>query len=155
MFNQDHFAANFYSRGAAVSACAVLPIAVGLFRLLGSQLAFAFAGVCVTTVLILENEAAKLAAVLAIFAFVVVRWRRVLFWPVILFPLAVGITSPLFFANGLNNNLLCTVYNAKSSASHRLIIYEFSSQKIFEKPFFWLGYGRITVNPRRGQNCSD
>jgi len=133
------FTTNYYSRGAAVSACAVLPIAVGLFRLAGSRLAVGFAGICGATVFVLDNEASKVAAVVGILVYVVVRWRGILFWPAILFPLALGIMSPAFFANGLDNGLLCTVFNVKPSAAHRLMIYEFSSRRIFEKPF--LGWG--------------
>ena len=47
--------------------------------------------------------------------------------------------SPVIFANELSNSLLCTLFNSKESAAHRLFIYQFSSRKIFEKPF--LGWG--------------
>lgn len=139
LFRQASFTANFYSRGAAISAFAVLPIAAGLFRLSGSRLAFVFAGICVATVLVLANEAAKLAAVLGLLVYVVVRWRAVLFWPVILLPLAVGIMSPMFFVNEVSNSQRCALFNSKPSVAHRLSIYEFSSRNIFEKPF--LGWG--------------
>ena len=139
LFRPSPFVANFYSRGAAVSACAGLPIAIGLFRLSGSRQAFVFAGICLATIFFLANEAAKLAAVLGMIMYMAVRWRRALFWPVILVPLAIGIMSPMFFANGISDSLLCTIFNSKQSAAHRLMIYEFSSRNIFEKPF--LGWG--------------
>ena len=139
LVKQTPFEAEFYSRGAAISACAVLPIAVGLFRLSGLRPALVFAGISMATVLLLANEAAKLAAVLGILAYVVVWWRGIFFWPVVLLPLVVGIMSPMFFANELSNSQLCTIFNSKKSAAHRLFIYQFSSRKIFEKPF--LGWG--------------
>ena len=86
LFKQAPFSTNFYSRGAAISACALLPIAVGLFRMSGSRQAFVFAAISLATVLVLANEAARLAAVLGVLVYVAVRWRGVLFWPVILLP---------------------------------------------------------------------
>lgn len=139
LLGRVRFTANYYSRGAVVSSFAVLPITVGLYRLVRPSLALMFAGFCVMTVFVLEIEAAKLALIFGIFIFAVVRWRGVLFWPVILLPLAAGIASPMIFANGLNKNLLCTIYDTKPSAAHRLIIYEYSSRNIIKKPV--LGWG--------------
>jgi len=139
LFRRVPFTANQYSRGAAVSACAVLPIAVGLHRSSGSWSAIVFAGITVATVFVLDNEAAKLVAVSAVVVYGVVWWRRGLFWPVILLPLAFGVLSPVIFGNALSNSQLCTVYNIKPSAAHRLVIYEFSSRKISEKPIFGWG----------------
>lgn len=139
LFRKIPFAANLYSPGAAISACAILPIAVGLHRLSGPGPAFLFAGFCVATIFVLANEAAQLAAVFGILMFAAVRWRRALFWPVVLVPLAVGVMSPAFFVKGISNNLLCTLFEIKQSAAHRLVIYEFSSRKIFEKPL--VGWG--------------
>ena len=139
LFTQTPFTANSYSRGAAVSAGAVLPLTVGLFRLSGARQAFVFAAISIVTVFVLQNEAAKVAAALGTLVYVVVRWRGVLFWPVILVALAAGILTPLFFANALSDSRICTLYNIKPPAAHRLKIYEFSSRKIFEKPL--LGWG--------------
>jgi O-antigen ligase len=139
LFKPAPFTANYYSRGAAVSACFVLPVAVGLFRLAGLKPALVFAGICVATILFLDNEASKLALILGIIVYLAVLWRRSLFWLIIIFPLAVGVISPLLFTKDLGNSLLCTLYNIKPSAAHRLVIYQFSSRKIFEKPV--LGWG--------------
>ena len=139
LFTQTPFTAIFYSRGAAVTAGAVLPLTVGIFRLLGARQAFVFAAVGIVTVFVLQNEAAKLAAVLGILVYMVIRWRGALFWPVILVALAAGILTPLFFADALSDSRICTIYNVKPSAAHRLKIYEFSSRKILEKPL--LGWG--------------
>ncbi|MDC0033942.1 AIR synthase-related protein, partial [Alphaproteobacteria bacterium] len=145
LFRQGPFTANDYSRGAAISACAALPIAIGLFQASGARLMFVFMGFCVATVLSLDNYAAKLAVVLGLLVYVAVRWRRGLFWPVILLPLAAGFVSPIFFANGLNDSMLCTIWYSKigkfggSSTAHRLKIYEFSSRKISQRPL--LGWG--------------
>ena len=150
LFKQAPFSTNFYSRGAAISACALLPIAVGLFRMSGSRQAFVFAAISLATVLVLANEAARLAAVLGVLVYVAVRWRGVLFWPVILLPLVAGILSPTFFANELSNSQLCSLFNSKKSAAHRLFIYQFSSRKIFEKPL--LGWGMDSSRSIPGGN---
>lgn len=137
------FSANFYSRGAAVTACVLVPVFAGLWRSpAGSwqrRLAVLFGVVCVVTVMLLANEAAKLAMILGMLAYGIVRWRGVLFWPVVILPLLMGLASPLIFAHTLNNTQLCSLYNAMPSAGHRLAIYEFSSRKILEKPL--LGWG--------------
>lgn len=150
LFKQDPFNANFYSRGAALSACALLLLAIGLFRLFEKRLALLFLVTSLATVFVLQNEAAKLAAAFALLAWGAVRWRRAFFWPVIVVPLVIGAVLPSFFANGLSNNLLCTTYNYKHSAAHRFIIYEFTSRKIFEKPFFGWGMDASRSIPGSG-----
>jgi O-antigen ligase len=149
-FKQTRFTPNKYSRGAAIAAFVVLPIALGLYRRAGSRQAFAFAAVCFVTIFALQNEAASLAAISGVIVYVVVRWRSVLFWPIVLFPIAVGIVFPALFSNGLNNDLLCQVYNTKLSAAHRLVIYDFSSRHIFEKPL--LGWGMDSSRSIPGGN---
>ena len=139
LFRHLPFSAHQYSDGAAVSACVVLPASIGLFRVGGLKLALVFAGISVATVFVLENEAAKLSAIFGILVYIAVWWRGVLFWPVILLPLATGIIFPFFFVNGLSDNLLCTFYDNKPSAAHRLMIYEYSSRSIFQRPI--LGWG--------------
>ena len=133
------YTANWYSLGAVISAVAFLPIAVGLVRLARWPLALVFAASSLVTVFILDNDAAKLAVILEILVCAAVTWRRVLFWPVILLLLAVCIVMPLLFAHALGKSQICAVYNIKPSAAHRLMIYQFSSRKIFEKPV--LGWG--------------
>ena len=139
LFRERPYTSLFHSPGAVIAACAVLPVVVGLWRLAGSRPAIVTAVICVATVFVLQNEAAKLAAVLALLVYSAVRWRGALFWPAILLPLAIGLIFPAFFVNGVSDSTLCNLYHSKPSAAHRLVIYEFVSRRIFEKPL--LGWG--------------
>jgi exopolysaccharide production protein ExoQ len=133
------YTANLYSLGAVISAVAFLPITVGLGRLVRWPLVLVFAASMLATVFVLDNHASKLAVVLGSLVYAGVSWRRGLFQPVIVLLLAACIAMPLFFAPALGNSQLCTVYNIKPSAAHRLMIYHFSSTKISERPI--LGWG--------------
>jgi len=139
LWKQPPFTPNRYSQGAAISACVVLPLAVGLSRLEARGQAFVFAGVSAATIFLLQNEAAKLALVSGLVVYVIVRWRSIMFWPIILIALVSGILSPIFFAKPLSNSLSCSLFNIKPSAAHRVRIYEFSSHNVFKKPL--LGWG--------------
>ena len=139
LWKQPPFTPNRYSQGAAIAACVVLPLVVGLSRFRGRKQAFVFAGCSVATVFFLQNEAAKLALVSGILVYAIVRWRSIMFWPIILISLAGGVLSPILFAKPLSNSVSCAVFNIKTSALHRIRIYEFSSHNIFKKPI--LGWG--------------
>jgi O-antigen ligase len=108
---------------------------MGLYLQSKPRLALVFIAACLTTIFILDNQTAKLAVLASFLVYVVVRWRAVMFWPVVITPLLIGAAFPAFFAEGVSNSVLCAVQNTQSSAAHRLLIYEFSSQKIFERPF--------------------
>lgn len=135
----DPFIASSYNRGAALAVCTLLPVALGLWRVSLKPLAIALAAATVVSVFFLENEAAKLALVAAALVFVLVRRFRRLFWPGILALAGFMIAMPAIFGVQLSDRTICTICGYKCSAAHRLIIYNYSSQRIFEKPL--LGWG--------------
>ena len=135
----NEFLASYYNRGASLAVCVVVPVTIGLWRYSLRPLATGFFTVTLISVFLLESEAAKLALVAAVLVFfLVLRFRR-LFWPFILTLAGFLIAMPAIFGVQFSDRTLCTICEYKCSAAHRLVIYNYSSQRILEKPVFGWG----------------
>lgn len=137
--SDEPFIASSYNRGATIAVCALLPVTVGLFRYALKPLAMALVATTVVTVFILESESAKLALIAGGVAyFLVYRYGR-LFWPTLIVLAGIVIAMPAIFSVQISDKTICTICEYKCSAAHRLIIYNYSSLRIFEKPV--IGWG--------------
>jgi exopolysaccharide production protein ExoQ len=134
LYKSYEFNPNVYSRGTAITACLLFPLAVGLFRYIAAWRAIVFILICVGMIFGLYMEAAKLAVILGAIVFVLVRWQRKLFWPVVILPLAIALVFPVFFTTSLTEQQQCRLHYTMDSAYHRIMIYQFSTSKILEKP---------------------
>jgi O-antigen ligase len=130
----DPFIASTYNRGGTIAACMLLPVTIGLLRYSHKMLAMALVGMSVVTILLLESESAKLALIAGgVMYFLVRRFGR-LFWPTIVVIAGLFVVMPAIFGVQISDRTLCTLCEYKCSAAHRLVIYNYSSQRIFEKP---------------------
>lgn len=132
--SDEPFIASSYNRGATIAVCALLPVTIGLFRYSLKPLAMALVATTVVTVFLLESESAKLAVVAGGVAYFLVNRYGRLFWPTIIVLAGLVIAMPVIFGVQLSDKTICTICGYKCSAAHRLIIYNYSSQRIFEKP---------------------
>ncbi len=133
-YKSYEFNPNIYSRGSAITACLLVPLGIGLFRYIPAARAVVILLVCLGIIFGLYMEAAKLAVIVGLIIFGLVRWQRKLFWPVIFLPLLVALIFPLFFSSPLTEQQLCRLHYTKDSAYHRVMIYQFSTSRISEKP---------------------
>jgi exopolysaccharide production protein ExoQ len=134
LYKSYEFNPSAYNRGTAITACLLFPLAFGLFRYTAPWRAVVFPLICLGVIFGLYMEAAKLAVVLGVIVFALVRWQRKLFWPSVLVPLTITIIFPVFFMTPSTEQEQCRQYYMKSSAYHRIMIYRFSTSKILEKP---------------------
>ncbi|MBT5050574.1 MAG: hypothetical protein HOM58_18880 [Rhodospirillaceae bacterium] len=130
----DPFIASSYNRGVAITVCMMLPLTVGLLRLSLKPLALALIGTSLVTVFVLESESAKLALVAGVVVYFLVNRYGRLFWPVLVLLAGLFVAMPAIFSVELSDKTICTLCGYKCSAAHRLLIYNYSSQRIFEKP---------------------
>jgi exopolysaccharide production protein ExoQ len=134
LYKSYEFNPNVYSRGTAITACLLFPLAVGLFRYSVPWRAIVFILICLGMIFGLYMEAAKLAVFLGAIVFALVRWQRKLFWPIVLIPVAIALVFPGFFMTSLTEQQQCRLHYMMDSAYHRVMIYQFSTTKIAEKP---------------------
>jgi exopolysaccharide production protein ExoQ len=134
LYKSYEFNPNVYSRGTAITACLLFPLAVGLFRYIAPWRAIVFILICLGMIFGLYMEAAKLAVALGAIVFALVRWQRKLFWPVVLIPVAIAIVFPAFFMTSLTEQQQCKLHYTMDSAYHRVMIYQFGTKNILEKP---------------------
>ncbi|NKB22612.1 MAG: hypothetical protein GKS01_19160 [Alphaproteobacteria bacterium] len=139
LYKSYEFNPNMYSRGTAITACLLFPLAVGLFRYTRPMHAIPFVLICIGMIFGLYMEAAKLAVILGALIFGLIRWQQKLFWPVVLLPLLIALTFPAFFKASLSVQQQCQLHDFMDSAYHRIMIYQFSTSRILEKPI--LGWG--------------
>jgi exopolysaccharide production protein ExoQ len=134
LYKSYEFNPNAYSRGTAITGCLLFPLAVGLFRYTAPWRAVVFILICLGVIFGLYMEAAKLAVVLGAIVFALVRWQRKLFWPVVLLPLTIAFIFPVFFKTPSTEQEQCRLHYTMDSAYHRIMIYQFSTSKILERP---------------------
>lgn len=139
LYKSYEFNPNVYSRGTAITACLLFPLAVGLFRYTAAWQSIVFILICLGMIFGLYMEAAKLAVILGGVVFVLVRWQRKLFWPVVLLPLTIALVFPMFFTTPLTEQQQCRLHYTMDSAYHRVMIYQFGTSRILEKPI--VGWG--------------
>jgi len=139
LYKSYEFNPNMYSRGTAITACLLIPLAIGLLRYANKWFAIASIVLCVGVVFGLYMEAAKLAVIIAAIVFFLVKWQQKLFWPIVTIPLLVAFVFPVFFALPLTEAQQCRLHYMMDSAHHRVMIYQFGTEKILKKPI--LGWG--------------
>mgnify|MGYP001203369412 FL=1 len=129
----------YYNRGTAITACLMFPLAAGLFLFLNKWLVFGFVVLCLGMIFGLFMEAAKLAVIISAIIFITVKWQPKLFWPVVVIPLLIVFVFPFLFLTTFSEAQQCQLNNLKSSAMHRVMIYQFGANNVMKKP--WLGWG--------------
>lgn len=135
----EPYLASSYNRGASIAVCILLPAAIGLARMSLKPLALVLIGTTVATTFFMESESAKLALVVGAAVFLLVyRYGRA-FWPTMIVLGGLVLAMPALFAVQLSDKTLCTICAYKCSAAHRLVIYNYSTQRIVEKPL--IGWG--------------
>ncbi|MBK17529.1 MAG: hypothetical protein CMM52_01640 [Rhodospirillaceae bacterium] len=139
LYKSYEFNPNMYSRGTAITAFLVIPVAMGLFRHTRPIFGVLFVAICLAMISGLYMEAAKLAIILGAGVFLLIRWTKKLFWPVVAVPMLIAFVFPAFFAVPLTEEQRCRLHYTMDSAHHRIMIYQFGTHKILEKPI--LGWG--------------
>ena len=134
LYKSYEFNPNMYSRGAAITACVLFPLGIGLFRYMQPARATIIVLICLGMIFGLYMEAAKLAVIVGLIVFGLVHWQRKLFWPVVILPLLVALIFPVFFKSPLTEQQQCRLHYTMDSAYHRVMIYQFSTSKILDKP---------------------
>ena len=140
LYKSYEFNPSAYNRGTAITACLLFPLAFGLFRYTAPWRAVVFPLICLGVIFGLYMEAAKLAVVLGAIVFALVRWQRKLFWPSVLVPLTIALIFPVVFMTPTTEHEKCRLHYTKDSAYHRIMIYQFSTSKILEKPIAGWGW---------------
>ena len=129
----------YYNRGAAITACLLFPLAIGLYRFKNKLLVSVFILLCLGMIFGLYMEAAKLAVIIGAIIFIIVKWQPKLFWPVVVIPLLITFVFPFLFLTPFSETQQCQLNNLKASAMHRVIIYQFGAKNVMKKPL--LGWG--------------
>ena len=138
-FKSSLYAPDIYNRGTAITACLLFPLAVGLSRFLNKWFVFGFIVLCLGMIFGLYMEAAKLAVIIGAIIFILVKWQPRLFWPVVTIPLLIAFAFPFLFLAPISEAQQCRLYDFKTSAMHRVFIYQFGAKNVLKKP--WLGWG--------------
>jgi len=136
---KDWHAPDVYNRGTAITACLLFPITVGLYRHNYRKFSIVFGLISLAIIFGLYMESAQLAVLVAVITFCFVKWQTKLFWVFVAVPLLVTLAFPLFFVSPFSKSVQCRIYEIKHSAIHRIMIYQFASSKIIQKPLFGWG----------------
>ncbi len=138
-FKSSLYAPDIYNRGTAITGLLMFPLAAGLSRFLNKWLVSGFITLCLGMIFGLYMEAAKLAVIVGVIIFIVVKWQQRLFWPVVVIPLLIAFAFPFLFLTTFSEAHQCQLKNLKASAMHRVMIYQFGAKNVMKKP--WFGWG--------------
>jgi exopolysaccharide production protein ExoQ len=142
--------ANSYSRGAIVHALLLIPLALGLIRHGRPRLAAIFTILGLAPILLLHNSSAKSALAIgvaaALAAFLWAGMGRVM----IVAAAALTVLLPLAFPLPTEGPVACWLAATKSSAVHRMHIWNFAAQNITQRPLF--GWGMDAARSLPGGN---
>jgi O-antigen ligase len=131
--------ANTYSRGAIVHALLMVPLTVGLWRAGWRRLALAQLVVGLLPILLLINASAKSALLVGMLAALAAALSRLVARALVIAVAAVTLLLPLAFPLPTHGALACRLAATKSSAVHRMHIWNFTHSRILERPL--LGWG--------------
>ena len=138
-FKTSLYAVEIYSRGTAITACLLVPVALGLFRNNSKWFSIAFVLSSLGMIFGLNMEAAKLAIVCGVIIYFVVKWKPKAFWSLIILPILSFFVFPFIFLTPISDRDKCWLNEVHSSGLHRIMIYQFMTENIKEKP--WVGWG--------------
>ncbi|MEE2655724.1 MAG: O-antigen ligase family protein [Pseudomonadota bacterium] len=138
-FKTSLYAVEIYSRGTAITACLLVPVAVGLFRSNSKWFSIAFILLSLGMIFGFNMEASKLAIVCGVIIYFVVKWKPKAFWSLIILPIVSFFVFPFIFLTPISDRDKCWLNEVHSSGLHRILIYQFMTEKIIEKP--WIGWG--------------
>lgn len=131
--------ANAYSRGATLEAILLAPLALACWRLGHRLLTIAACLIGLVTLVSLLSWSAQLAFAAGIAAFLVVLAVPALRWLVVAGQVGLVIVMPWAFPIAMDSPQVCGLIDRKPSAVHRLMIWNFTADRIAERPL--LGWG--------------
>jgi O-antigen ligase len=131
---QEEFSSNFYSRGSVIAALTLMPIAVALARRMKLRLLAVFVAFGLATIFSLSSESAMLLVSISAVVYAIVWWKKRLFWAVLALPLLFILLAPALNFIKLDSAALCAIKAVKTTAAHRIIIWQFTSTMTMEKP---------------------
>jgi O-antigen ligase len=134
LLGHENFSDIVYSRGAVIVALTLIPVAVALARHMNWMLLAAFVTLGLATIFLLSNESAMLLVGVSGIVYALVWWKKRLFWAILTLPLLFILVVPALNLIKLDAADLCAIKAVKSTAAHRIIIWQFTSKMTMRKP---------------------
>lgn len=130
----ENFSDIVYSRGAIIAALTLMPVAVALARREKWALLAAFVTLGLATIFLLSSDSAMLVVTVSVIVYGLVWWKIRLFWAILTLPILFILAAPAINSFTLDNRDLCAIKAVKSTAAHRLIIWQFATEMTMRKP---------------------
>jgi len=143
----EKFSDIVYSRGSIIAALTLMPVAVALARRAKWALLAVFVPLGLATIFLLSSESAMLVVMVSAIVYALVWWKKRLFWAILAFPIGFILLAPAFTFLNLDNRDLCAIKAVKSTAAHRMIIWQFATEMTLRKPFTGWGMDSARAIP--------
>ncbi len=143
------FESRRFSRGASMSAMLALPLVAALARNHHRYMALALSVTTISALLMVENDAARLALGVGLCSFAVVYLLPRLRFAIYSAIIGLILILPLLFPVSLQGPRMCDTLKAWPSAVHRLAIWNFVDKNISQRPIAGWGLDTSRVIPGR------
>ncbi|TDI64682.1 MAG: O-antigen ligase family protein [Alphaproteobacteria bacterium] len=143
-----------FSRGASISAILTVPLVAHLVHSNHRNISLALGAGTIGALLMIENDAARLALAVGLCSFAVVyvlpRLRFAIYFTI----MGLILILPLLFPVPLQGPLVCDALKTNPSAVHRLAIWNFVDENISQRPFLGWGLNASRVMPGRDKTIN-